>query len=222
MPSNTEIANLALSHLGIGKEIANLDSDKSEEAVAIRRFFATARDATLRDFPWPFARKFAEMAKVAEPPPENDEWAFSYRAPADSVFIRRILSGLRNDSHESRVRFLRGQDKQGQLVYTDQRDAKTEYTFRETDPGRFDPDFVLALSFRLAAYAAPKLTAGDPFKLRRDAFTIYAQEISMAQSNAANEAVPDKVVEAEGIRQRDADTFTPPGGGGGRPFGFQP
>src|SRR5688572_11149621 len=111
MASETEIANLALSHLGVGKEIANLETERSQEAVACRRFYDTARDATLRDFSWPFATKIAVLGLIEADP--NDEWDYSYRYPSDCLQLRRILSGVRNDTRDSRVPFKLAHDDSG-------------------------------------------------------------------------------------------------------------
>jgi hypothetical protein len=218
MATKTEIANLALSHLGIGKEIADLDNEKSQEAVTMRRFYEQTRDAVLRDFPWPFATRFAALALVADPPTETEEWAFSYRYPTDCLMMRRIQIGsARVDTNQSRIVFKTGRDDQGQLIYTDEEEAKIEYTFREEDPQRYPADFQLAFSLRLAHYAAPRLTGGDPFKLGLRAVQLYIQEISMAQASASNESVPDQVPDAETIRAREGE-FLPPGRGNGTPF----
>jgi hypothetical protein len=215
--TKTEIANLALSHLGIGKEIADLDNEKSQEAVTMRRFYDQTRDAVLRDFPWPFTTRFATLALVADPPTETLEYAFSYRYPTDCLMIRRIQTQLRIDTNQSRIVFKLGRDDQGQLVYTDEEEARIEYTFREEDPQRYTADFILPMSFRLAHYAAPRLTGGDPFKLGQRAVQLYIHEISMAQASAGNEAVPDQLPDAETIRAREGE-FLPPGQGNGRPF----
>ena len=205
--STTEIANLAISHLGIGKEIGNLETEKSEEAQAIRRFFDTVRNQVLRDFPWPFATKFVNLALVEQDPTE--EWAFSYRHPSDALKLRRILSGLRNDHRQSKVPFRISRDDSGLLIFTDFEDAQLEYTFEEEDPLRFPDDFIQALSFRLAAYVAPRLTKGDPFKVGRNAMEMYLFEINRAQSTAANEEQMDEIPQSEFIRFREGISENP-------------
>jgi len=54
MASKTETANLVLGHLGIGTEISNLTTSKTEEAAALRRFHDIALAVTQRDFPVEF------------------------------------------------------------------------------------------------------------------------------------------------------------------------
>lgn len=199
--STTAIANLAISHLGIGKEIANLITERSAEAQACRRFYETARDITLRDFSWPFATKINALGLVEEDP--NDEWGFSYRYPTDCLKLRRILSGIRNDTRQTRIPYRVTRDESGLLIYTDAEDAELEYTINESDVGRFPPDFVMALSFLLAGYVAPRLTGGDPFKLGNRALELYQFELSKARSSAANEEQPDDLPESEFIRTRE-------------------
>src|SRR5665648_440114 len=98
MSSATEICNMALGHLASGKEIANLETERSAEAIACRRFFDSARDAVLRDFSWPFATKIKALSLIEEDP--NSEWAYSYRYPTDCLNFRRILSGTRTDTRD--------------------------------------------------------------------------------------------------------------------------
>ena len=204
MNSDTEIVNLALSHLGISKEIASLETEKSQEASAGRRFYETTRDQILRDFPWPFANVFAVLPLVEENP--NDEWAFSYRYPSDCLLLRRIMSGIRNDNRQSRIPYKIGKDSEGKLIYTDMESAKIEYTSLITEVSRFPVDFGMALSFRLAAYMAPRLTGGDPFKMGERAFKLYIVELTRAQASAVNEQQDEEAPQSEFIRSRDGDS----------------
>jgi hypothetical protein len=197
--SDVEIVNLALGHLGTSKEIALL-TEVSDEARFARRFFETARDATLRDFPWPFSSTFVTLGLVATDPTE--EWGFSYRYPSNCLTMRRILSGLRTDNRQSEASFKIGSDASGKLIFTDIQDAQAEYTVRVTDALQYPPDFVLAFSLRLAMYMAPKLTAGDPFRLGLRAAQMYLSELSKARATALNEEQPDEEPLSEFERSR--------------------
>jgi hypothetical protein len=202
LANNTEIANLAIGHLGIGKEIENLDDESSAEARACRRFFEAARLQVLRDFPWGFATKFAALAVVEADP--TDEWAFAYRYPSDCVNLRRILSGLRTDNRQSRVSFRKVTGSDGPLVYCSLSEAQAEYTTSSYEESSVTSDFEMALSYRLAHYIAPAITAGDPFKMKAQLLQLYALEIGMAQKNAANEDQPDEEPDSEFGRTRGA------------------
>lgn len=201
MASETEIANLALSHLGIGKEIASLETEKSEEATACRRFYTLLRDSSLRDFPWPFATKIIAVGLVEEDP--NDEWSFSYRYPTDCLKLRRILSGTRNDNRQTRIPYKVARDDDGLLIWTDKEDAEVEYTVKETNPERFSADFVTFLSLRLSVAIAPRLTRGDPFKMGERAARLYELEVSKARATAVNEQQDEENPESEFISGRE-------------------
>lgn len=201
MASDTQIANLALNHLGIGKEIQNLTTDTSDEATACRRFYEIARDILFRDFNWPFATKIVALDLIEEDP--NEEWAYSYRYPTDCLRTIKILSGTRNDSHQNRVPYKISNDTSGLVIYTDTESAELEYVMRITNPDLFTQDFTMALSFKLANLISPRVTAGDPFKLGDRAMQQYILTASRAMANAVNEEQPDQIVESEFIRARE-------------------
>ena len=199
-----DICNMALGHLGVGREIADFVTDKTAEASACRRFYDLALECVLQDYPWPFAIKQIAMDLVtAEPADSNEEWGYSYRYPADAVLIRRILSGGRNDNRQTRASWKKIQDASGLLIWTDESDAWCEYVSRETTTTYYTPSFVRALSHRLASDIAPFLTGGDPYQLQRQQLQLHLLEISKAQANSANEEQPDEIPVSEFERDRD-------------------
>ncbi len=201
MSSKLEIVNLGLSHIGIGKEVANFDTEQSEEARAARRFYQIALEKTLRDGSWPFATKIISLALIEEEP--NTEWGYSYRYPSDCLYFRRILSGIRNDNRQSRSPYKLAKDSAGLIVYSDEEEAQCEYTVRANEEHIYPPDFVMTLSLYLGSLMAPRLTSGDQFKVGERALAKYLVEISITKASAYNEEQPDIPVEAEWIRDRD-------------------
>lgn len=199
--SKTVIANMALRHIKVSKEIGNLDTDLSAEAEAIRVFYETLRAETLRACYWSFATKYVALSLVQQKP--TSEWDFSYRYPTDCVRIRRILNPQsRVDTRKSRVPYLMASDPTGVLVYTDLQGAWIEYTYLNITEAYYPSDFVLAFSFHIASYVAASLTGGDPFKLGDRALAMYNQTVSVAAANIANEDQPDMLPDAELIIAR--------------------
>lgn len=204
--SETEIANLALGHLGVGVEIMNLQTSKSPEALFFRRLYDTIRRATLRDFPWPFATKIAPLGLVTQRNVDaihpTEEWEFAYRQPADCLLDRKIQSGIRNDNRQSRVPYKIARDSSGGLIFTDKETAVLEYTIDIKTVEMYPDDFVLAFSLRLAMYAAPKICGEDPFKMGARAQQMYSLEIERARNNGFNEqqAEEDPASELERAR----------------------
>ncbi len=199
--SSTEICNLALRHIGISKEIASVETEKSTEAGACRRFYSDVLDEVLRDFAWPFACRITTLALVAEDP--NDEWGYSYREPSGCLRFIRILSGIRNEYKAARVPYKKSSDDTGILIFTDTQSAKCEYIARVTNVLIYPPDFTMAFSMKLAAYIAPSVTGGDPFRLRDSTLKLYEEAISKAKSNSSNEQEPDDSPDSEFIRERN-------------------
>jgi hypothetical protein len=158
------------------------------------------RDAVLRDHPWPFAKRRATLALVEEDP--VDEWGYSYRVPSDCVYLRRLVSGTRIDTNDSEIEMELLADDAGGLIYTDLDEAEAEYTARITETARFHPDFIMAVSFRLAGYIAPRVCGSAGEKLGVRAFQMYALELQKAEANAQNETPHAMPAEADMIRVR--------------------
>ncbi len=200
MAGKTEICNMAISHLGIGKEIANIETEKSEEANACNRFFNVSREAVLADIDWPFATGYFTLNLITEGP--DSEWGYSYRYPTNCLSIRRIMSGNRNDTVASTEPYKLLKDSAGKLIYCDKQDAVVEITENITDTSFFSAEFNLALSFRLASYIAPRLTGGDPFKLKGDMLSQYNLELREARKKAINEEKHEPIPDSDMITVR--------------------
>lgn len=201
MATQVGICNQALSLIGVAKEIANIETEKSAEAQACRRFYDDTLDEVLRDFPWPHAMVTTALGLVAEDP--NDEWKFSYQYPTDCLMAHRILSALRPETRSSRIPYKIGYASTGRLIYTDREDAELQYTVRNVDPTTYPPDFSFCLALLLAAKIAPRLTAGDPFSIMNKVMAMYEAQKMRARGNAANEEQPDEEADAEMIRARE-------------------
>lgn len=213
MSSKTQIANLSLLRNGVTKFIANVDTEDSKEAKAIRLAFDDERDFVLRDFPWPWARKFAtgQLVLGSSTAPASLEWTFAYRYPSDCLYLRRLVLG----TAQTRVvwtdaarpvavadppPFTLGRDDQGRLIYTNQDLAELEYTSRVTDPEEFDSMFVSMLAWKLASMTAPFFSRMADQAAK--AMQMYEIEKTKAQARALNEGQDEKPLEAEWIRGR--------------------
>ena len=199
MASKTEICNIALSHIS-NKEIADLDSETSEEARVCRIFYVTALTATLRDFYWPFATRTKPLTLAAVQPVK--EYTYSYRYPSDCVDIKRIISGFRMDTRQSRVPFIISSDDVGLVILCDLAEASAQYTVNNVSTERFPSDFIMAFSYRLASYLVPRLANGDPLSIAPKMIQLYTIELGRARANALNEGQPDEDPASEFERAR--------------------
>lgn len=199
---------MALGHLKVSKEIGNLTTEQSPEAKACRRFYAICKAKINTDFKWPFATTQVLLALIEDNPLPIDEngdteWGFAYQYPADAMNIVRIISGIRNESRQDRVpyRILAGPNGT-KMIVTDMDQAACEYTQEVTAEDSFGAGYALTLSLLLAAYIAPLVTGGDPFKLGQRAMDLYKMEKTQTIDNALNEEQVEENPESEMIRAR--------------------
>lgn len=212
----------------IGKPIGAM-TDATQNARVMTQFYSQARDEVLRDFNWPFARRYAALVLVTGPtPPATLDYPYSYRTPATAIAVRDVLIGPRRPGMQltsasifgafsqtmysplraaPHLAYALGGDDTGGLIYTDAAPDTTnglpivEYTVA-VDESQWAPDFAAAVSFKLAFYAAPALTAGDPHKLGDRAMNLYLDAISRAGANARNEQSDDPDPDAGAITAR--------------------
>jgi hypothetical protein len=203
MTSKTGIGQIALTRIGVSRRINNVDSDASQEAIAIRTIWEEARQYCLRDFPWPWATAYKALSLVdgSATTKANVDWQYSYRYPTDCMYARRIAIESVGRVNPSPPPFRIGRDSQGRLIYTNEPDATLEYTFDVTTPEEFDAIFVSMMAWKLASDIALPLSRIKDMSTK--AMEMYEIDKSKAQSRALNEGQQEEPQEAEFIRARE-------------------
>lgn len=179
--STTQIVNLGHTHVG-ASHLESLENDQSEPAKAARAVFPFAFESFVQDWDWPWARKRALLAPVSTNP--NGEWPFAHRLPPDCLIPRRIASGQRIDDESSEIPFELGVDTQGGLVYSAIDAPELVYTFLPANVTMVPPDAAIALSYKYASLAAPRLVREDPFEIVAKMERLYAMAIDKAKVSA--------------------------------------
>lgn len=203
MTSKVAICNLALSNLGKAN-IASLD-EASAEARACKQFYDHTLLAMLQGYPWMFARTTQALAQITNDKPNR--WLYAYARPVDCLKVVRVTDELMLDYvRYDKASALAGGHAyaiEGDTIYTAVGPAYLEYTGEITDPTKFPPMFVDALSWALSVRLAMPLTR-DP-KLRADAFQLANVTLAQAASADANEVrnVSDSPAEWNEIREPD-------------------
>ena len=170
--ASTRLVNIALSRIGITARLSDLGTDPSQEADVARTVYKTEIDATLRGYPWPFAKRHQALVLVAgtSTVPVNGDWQYSYRAPTSSVLVRRVVDpSLKRGFTKTPIPFEMSADDTGDLVFCDEpgiylpiavpaTSVTVEYTHRVDCPAsRGDAIFRSAAAWRLAAALAKPL-----------------------------------------------------------------
>ena len=202
MASKTAVVNIALSRIGVSKQIANVDTEQSLPAQTARTIIDEDILYVLRDFPWPWATSYKSLALVAGTSSVNavSDWRYAYRYPSDCLFARRIVMPGVGRSDPNPAPFRIGRDASGRLIYTDQEDAELEYTYNVSDISEFDSLATSQLAWKLAAGMGPSLSRIKGIvELCMQGYEI---DKTKAQSRALNESQQEVQIEAEGIRAR--------------------
>lgn len=91
MPSNTDIANWALTRMGARADIGTLGVDTTPHAIKLSSQFLHAYNFILEQHDWAFARNREPMTKVTY---TVDGFDFVYRVPSDCLIFRGIHNGV--------------------------------------------------------------------------------------------------------------------------------
>lgn len=201
MSFSTEISNYALSHIGVSKPIADVETEISQEAKACRRFYEDTLKMVFREHNWGFATKTQSLSLVASNP--TTEWNYSYAYPSNCMRINKILSGTSFDTRESRIDYRKVNNGSQVLLYCNLASAVAEFVEYTEDTTLYPVDFKMGFSFLLAYFICPSLSKGDPFKIKNEMYNQYLNIISRAKANELNEEQWPKVPEAEMIRGRE-------------------
>lgn len=211
--TSVTISNLALRHLAIGKPIASL-TDTTQEAIACALFYQQTKEEVLREFPWPFAWKYASLTLVdgTEAIASTQDFQYAYRLPDDVIRVHRILGDSRQIDTAERIPFSLGSDATGGLIYTDLavvdatdttlQQPVLEYT-ADVPESALPSDVAMAIAAKLAFYLAPSLTKGDDFKLGIRAEQVYEAMLNKAMAAGAREQQFDPPPDSEFITVRN-------------------
>lgn len=184
MASIVSICNLSLTNLG--KDNISALSEATAEARACNQFYDHVRDTLLEGYPWRFAGKTQSLAQLTNDKP--GAWGYAYKRPNDCLkvrWVRREYSTVDLCPQTQQEEIANPYDIEGETIYCNLSPAFLRYTSRLTDPTKYRPLFVEALSWHLAVKLAMPLTR-DP-KVRADAFQLAMRTQGAAEMADANE-----------------------------------
>ena len=175
---------MSLAHLGQNKMISSID-DATVEGRTCKLFLDTAIEDVLRDHDWNFATKDVSLAQLSE---TVSGWAFLYARPANCLYVRSIHAEGSELSDKDEFEEIQSAITNQRSIATDTASARAKYTANVKDPNLFDPSFVLAVSYKLAAMMAQPITGN--IGLSRELLGFYQTVIDRAKgSNRAEKNV---------------------------------
>ncbi len=149
MPSDVEIANMALTLIGDSTVADITTPEDNDRARACKIWYEPTRDAVLRAHPWGFAK--TRVALVATTTPIFD-WNYAFTLPT-SPYCLRVLEVDDVDNPGSTAWSI-----EGRTLVTNDSGINILYIARIADPTKFDSLFVEALAAKLAENLAMALT----------------------------------------------------------------
>jgi hypothetical protein len=199
--SDVAICNLALDAAHCRSSISAI-GENSAEGQACARHYEQAKEAVLRAAHWNFARKQINLALLNDatltpPQPVPQPWMYEYAYPSDCVLAYGVLPQMTNPAGASingdwqppqpqmpMARFIVAQDNDVTgnaipVILTNVPQAQLVYTVRVSNPNLFDPMFVDALTYYLAARLAGPLT-GD----KQHAMSLFQHAAAMTREAA--------------------------------------
>lgn len=184
MASFVDICNTALSHIGDTANVTSIDPpDGSAQAGYCATFLPIALSALLEMADWGFATVRSTTAPVSNP---ATTWQFAYAYPAQVISMIAVLPAGALDDYSANFGepcpwnspqpdfrnpaanfyepqpYAVEQDGEGnQIILTNTCNPVFRYTSQVSDPTKFGPLFVLALSYLLASMLAGPIVKGE-------------------------------------------------------------
>jgi hypothetical protein len=207
MATQVSICNMALSNIGIKKQISAID-DPNQEAEMCLLHYDVALEEALAEGDWGFARRRVDLVTEAGTPPEP--WAYQYQYPSNCAAIRRIDDERASRHSDSRIPFTtETNDSNARIVFTDQEDAVVIYTRLETTPTLYSAAFVRYMSWVLASKIAMPLTGDEDLAEGAEKMAMHELEKAFSK-NLENEQEPPEP-QASWISAREGDVPVRPG-----------
>lgn len=195
--SVVKICNMALSHIGAKSNIESL-TESSAEASVCNLWYDWTRRQMLELHEWKFAKKRVAVPLLETEP--NSQWLYRYEYPSDCVKARLIENPTGPNEDVIPFSIENTSDGLSLSVLTSQEEAVLIYTFDLTNVALFSSIFVDALSWRLAAEIAFRLT-GDR-GVATSALRQFNQTFQIAMSSNAAEGFDAAPRDSELIRVR--------------------
>ncbi len=170
-----ELINIALGRLG-ESPIQSLD-EGSVPARAAAIVYDPARKSALRDYPWSFALKEADLARYEVC--DSAFFAYSFALPFDCLRVIAV-----HGSAEYEVA--------GMTFYTNTPKVRLKYIADVDDTGLFDSKFAEAFSYKLASeLAMPVKGSAELMASYNNAYTTLAQDSAVKSERENRQLLPD-------------------------------
>jgi hypothetical protein len=156
--SETDIVNLAASHVAQAANAASLDTPTTVLERLSAQFYPIARDQLLESHPWYFAKKRTPGTPVSQL--VDEAWSFAYSLPNECLRVLKIVPPAAPRDFPGEDYVLETSLAGDSVIYTNVDQAVVHFIWRATVTGRYSPLFVTTLSYLLGSYLAGPILKG--------------------------------------------------------------
>lgn len=167
--TKAQIYNLALGALLLQRQIADPNTDTSNEAKVLNTHWEVAFYSTLEDLDLDYTMSVAVLELIESDP--DTFWDYAYKYPSDCAFLRRLqdanektFKDNRYTHHRKRIQIHEGQ----KAIMTNLENATAEYISKDISLASLDELTGLAIAYRLAHLSAPLIVGKGAQKLREE------------------------------------------------------
>lgn len=160
--TKTEIANMALSHVG-GSLIADYATDTTPSAIQVRLFYPTALQEMLELMGWTHSTKRATLSVLLDTP--RFDYPYAFQLPSDCLEVQEVFP--KDQRWKIEARTILGDFSEIDIIYSQDLE----------DTGLFRGSFVAALALLLASKICPGITRdlGKAAKLYEQSLIAWAR-----------------------------------------------
>jgi hypothetical protein len=178
MPTDTELCNLALSH--IGARNISIIGEATKEGRECAKLYDPARRHVLRGFSWGFAEQRTALALLSGVTPVGYTYAYEY--PVKCLKARKIW---KDESDLEPIDFIInvGPTGNSKVIYTNEASAVLIFTYDVTNTSIFDPEFDTLFSWKLASdLAIPITKKRSTLAMALNTYSIYSAEAKQSDA----------------------------------------
>jgi hypothetical protein len=185
MSTQLQICNMALYHLGM-QSVTALSDVGNPSVDACNVFYTPALDDIYREFGWPFATSRVLLTEVSNTAASVIGWDYIYEYPDTAANIFSVFDeGSVDTKEDQEFEVLYDPTTTERVICSNLEDAYAECSYKITDTTLFDPKFVLALTYKLAAMMAHQLVGGPDVGLKM--MELYSGVLSEAKRGSGKE-----------------------------------
>jgi hypothetical protein len=151
-----KIYNLALSALMLVKEVAEIETDKSNEVRVLNMHWDIALESTLKDLNLDSLSTPIELELIEEL--DIGPWKYVYKYPTNCAFLRRIKSCAVTDTARTHIPKRIAMHVGQKAIFTNEFEAVGECLPKNIPLASLESMAGLALAYKLAMLSAPLIT----------------------------------------------------------------